>query len=54
MHPVIFSPTYVVIINVKSAKQNVIAIFPVTFTPSGVRPKILQNQTKKNIVKENS
>ena len=35
------------------AKEKVMAIFPVTFIPNGVKPNIFKNQIKKNMVNKN-
>ena len=37
--------------NVNKASENVIAIFPVTLIPIGVKPNRFRNNTKKKIVK---
>ncbi len=44
----VFLAVNVVIKNVNIAKEAVIAIFPVTLTPSGVNPKIFKNHTTFN------
>ena len=46
----VFLPLKLVIIKVIRAKAKVMAIFPVTLIPRGVKPKRLRNQMKKNRV----
>ena len=46
----VFLPLKLVMINVIRAKAKVMAIFPVTLIPKGVKPKRLRNQMKKNKV----